>query len=81
MTAGRSYPPWRSCISAGVMVSMQRRRPGVLSVTPGAGSCEEGSTFVKTAIQELAEKTGLRVEAQTWLPSVPPPTGAVTARW
>lgn len=27
-----------------------------------AGSCEEGSTFVRTAIQELAEETGFRVE-------------------
>jgi 8-oxo-dGTP pyrophosphatase MutT (NUDIX family) len=33
-----------------------------------AGSCEEGSTFARTAVQELAEETGLRVEEADLVP-------------
>lgn len=33
-----------------------------------AGSCEEGSTFTATAIEELAEETGLHVETDDLVP-------------
>ncbi|MYV97152.1 NUDIX domain-containing protein [Streptomyces sp. SID3343] len=46
---------------------LQRRADlGVWEVP--AGSCEEGTTFVSTAVAELAEETGLSVEERDLVP-------------
>ncbi|MER7847687.1 NUDIX domain-containing protein [Kitasatospora sp. NPDC096077] len=52
--------------AAGRVLLQQRRENGLWELP--AGACEEGGTFAGTAVRELAEETGLRVDEADLIP-------------